>query len=253
MGLDSIVFYSTAAGTGAALAPTSAVIKGNSGDAYIVGMQAGPVGTDNTTWTLTCAGDARWEAGGITKLAKFTDSAANLIESATDDIWLPTKVPVKCGATLTCVSNEGADDTYCVIYVDYPQFGEAFKIREPAVSQPVAFEITKTLTAGAALTAFTIAANSTNNATFQRGKAYTPVRVEGNYAGTTPFFIGIQNTKFNLATYWLCRGENIATGNRSHTNLPYGMSTVDGGETAFFHFLSTTADTPIALVTYAYA
>jgi len=251
--LDSIVFYSTAAGTGAALAPTSAVIKGNQGDAYIVGMKAGPQGSDNTTWTLTCAGDPRWEAAGIRKQASLTDADATLLPAVSDDIWLPTKVPVKCGATLTCVSDVGADDTYCVVYVDYPQYGEPFKVRHPAASQPVGFEVFKTITAGAALTAFTISANSANDQTFQRGRVYTPVRVEGNFAGTTPFFIGIRNTKYNLVSYWLCRAENIAVGGHNSTMLPYGMGTVDGGETAFFDFLSTTAESPVATVTYAYA
>jgi len=252
MGLDTIMFYSTAAGTGAALAPTSAVIKGNTGDAYIVGFKCGPQGTDNTVWRLTCPGDPRWEAAGVIRPAAVTDADATLLPCVNDDIWLPTKIPVKCGATLICVSIAGADDAYAAVYVEYPSLGDAFRIRDPANSQPTGFLVTKTVTAGAACTAFTIMPNSTNDQTFQRGKVYTPVEVSGHFAGTTPFFIGIRNTKLNLITYWLCRAEEVAVGGGNITMLPYGMGTVDGGETAFFDFLSTTAESPIADVTYAY-
>ena len=248
MGLDSIVFYGTAAAAQAALAPTSAVIKGTSGDAWIVGYNI-LGGTDNNHCTLTCTGDPRWEAAGIRLQPGNADAAQ--AGCPYTPMWLPVKVPIKCGATLIS-TQDGADDCYNVVYIDHPAYGEAFKVRDAMVSQPTAFMVTKTVTAGAAVTAFTIANNSTNVTSFQRGKSYTPVAVMNHGAMTTPFFVGIQNTKFNLATYWLVPLTPIVAGTQNLCILPYGLGTVDGGETAYFHFLSTTADTPAADVLYAY-
>lgn len=248
MGLDSIVFYGTAAAAQAALSPTSAVIKGTQGDAYIVGYNI-LGGTDNNHCTLTCPGDPRWEADGIRLQPGNADAAQ--AGCPYTPCWLPVKVPIRQGATLIS-TQDGADDCYCVVYIDYPQFGEAFKVRAAITGQPTAFMTTKTVTAGAAVTAFTISVNSANLTSFQRGKSYTPVGVMNSGAMTTPFFVGIQNTKWNLATFWLVPLTPIVAGTQNLCILPYGLGTVDGGETAFFHMLSTTADTPVARVLYAY-
>ena len=248
MGLDSIVFYGTAAAAQSALAPTSAVIKGNEGDAYIVGYNI-LGGTDNNHCTLTCTGDARWEAAGI-RLQPGNADAAQAGCPYTPK-WLAVKVPIKAGATLIS-TQDGADDCYCVVYVEYPGVGDGFRLRDPKASQPIANLVTKTVTAGAALTAFTISVNSTNVTSFQRGKAYTPMYVLNHGAMTTPFFVGIRNTKVNLITYWLVPLTPIVAGTQNMVELPYGLNTVDGGETAYFDFLSTTADTPVADVIYAY-
>jgi hypothetical protein len=249
MGLDSIVFYGTAAAAMAALAPTSGVIKGNSGDAYIVGYSS-LAGTDNNHATLTCPGDPRWEAGGI----RLHPGAADATQPGSyyGPQWLPVRVPIKAGATLVA-TQDGADDFYIVVYVEYPSQGEAFRPRDPNVSQPTAFMISKLFTAGGAVTAFTISVNSANSTDFQRGKKYTPVGVTNNAAMTTPFFVGIQNTKLNMATFWLVPLTPIVGGIHNFYPLPYGLGTVDGGETQFVHFLSTTADTPVARIHYAYA
>ena len=225
------------------------MIKGNSGDAYVVGYQI-IGGTDNLNIVLTCPGDPRWEANGISLAPTGSDAAAP--SSSYQVVWLPTRVPIRQGTTLVS-TQDGADDCYCLVHVDYPQYGEPYKPRS-INEAPIAFEITKTITAGGALTAFTIAANSTNDATFQRGKEYTPVAVEGvNAAFTTPACIGIRSTKYNLTTYWFVDNTPAAAGggNQKHI-LPYGLGTVSGGETAFFDFLSTTAETPVIKVTYAY-
>lgn len=248
MGLDSIVFYGTAAAAQAALSPTSAVIKGTNQDAYIVGYNI-LAGTDNNHCTLTCPTDPRWEAGGIRLQPGNADAAQAGCPYTVK--WLPVKIPIKAGATLIS-TQDGADDCYCVVYVEYPQFGDQFKIRDAMLGQPTAFGISKTVTAGGALTAFTISVNSTSLTDFQRGKSYTPIAVINSGAMTTPFFVGIQNTKVNLATFWLVPLTPIVAGTQNMCVLPYGLNTVDGGETAYFHFLSTTADTPVASVLYAY-
>jgi hypothetical protein len=248
MGLDSIMFYGTAAAAQVALAPTSAVIKGTSGDAYIVGYNI-LGGTDNNHCTLTCPTDPRWEAAGI-RLSPGNADAAQAGCPYTV-MWLPVAVPVRQGATLIS-TQDGADDCYLCLYIDYPQYGDGFRVRDAITGQPKAFMTTKTVTAGAAVTAFTIAVNSANVTDFQRGKSYTPVAVMNNGAMTTPFFVGIQNTKVNTATFWLVPLTPIVGGTQQLCVLPYGIGTVDGGETAFFHMLSTTADTPVARVLYAY-
>ena len=250
MGLDSILLYGTAAGAMAAQAPTSAVIKGTSGDAYIVGWaKIGGTGTDDTGITLTCPTDPRWDANGVRLMGGAADST--LPGTFHAPVWLPVKMPIRQGATLVATQT-GATNEMLVIYVDYPQFGEPFKVRDAIAGQPKAFMVTKTVTAGAAVTAFTISQNSANVTSFQRGKSYTPVAVMNSGAMTTPFFVGIQNTKFNLATYWLVPLTPIVAGTQNLCILPYGLGTVDGGETAYFHFLSTTADTPVGAVLYAY-
>ena len=248
MALDTIMFYGTAAAAQAALTPTTAVIKGTTGDAYIVGYNI-LAGTDNNHCTLTCPGDPRWEAAGIRLQPGNADAAQ--AGSPYTVCWLPVKVPIKCGATLIS-TQDGADDCYCGVYVEYPGLGDAFKIRDPLIGQPTAFMVTKTVTAGAAVTAFTIAFNSQSVVSFQRGKSYTPVAVMNHGAMTTPFWVGIQNTKLNIATFWLVPLTPIVAGTQNLCYLPYGLGTVDGGETAYFHFLSTTADTPAADVLYAY-
>ena len=248
MGLDTIVFYGTAAAAQTALTPTSDVIKGTQGDAYIVGYDC-LGGTDNNHVTLTCPGDPRWEPAGVRLQPGNADAAQAGAHYVTK--WLPVAIPIKQGATLVS-TQDGADDCYCAVHVDYPQFGEPFKARNAAVSQPKAFVVTKLVTAGAALTAFTIAANSTRITDFQRGKSYTPIGVMNNGAMTTPFFVGIRNTKVNLTTYWLVPLTPIVAGTPNLKDLPYGLGTVDGGETAQIDFLSTTADTPAARILYAY-
>ncbi len=248
MGLDTIMFYGTAAAAQAALAPTSAVIKGTQGDAYIVGYNI-LGGTDNNHCTLTCPTDPRWEAAGIRLQPGNADAAQAGCPYTV--MWLPVAVPIRQGATLIS-TQDGADDCYCAVYIDYPQYGDGFKVRDAIASQPKAFMTTKLFTAGGALTAFTIAVNSANVADFQRGKTYTPVGVLNNGAMTTPFFIGLRNTKVNLITYWLVPLTPIVGGTQALCILPYGLSTVDGGETQFVDFLSTTADTPAARVLYAY-
>jgi hypothetical protein len=249
MGLDTIMFYGTAAAAQAALSPTSAVIKGTQGDAYIVGYQI-LAGSDNTHCTLTCTTDPRWEPDGIRLQPGNADAAQAGCPYTVK--WLPVKVPIKCGATLIS-TQDGADDCYCAVYIDYPGVGDAFKIRDAMMGQPTAFLTTRAVTAGGALTAFTISVNSTSVTTFQRGRSYTPVAVLNNGAMTTPFFVGIQNTKVNLMTFWLVPLTPIVAGTQNMINLPYGLGTVDGGETEFFHFLSTTAETPAARVIYAYS
>jgi len=232
-----------------ALTPTSLTIKGSTGDAYIVGIAF--YSDDATKVTVTCPTDPRWEAGGIMK--------ANLgqgvtCQGANSEIWLPTKVPVRQGASLVITSTTGTGESYCLVYVDYPQWGEPFKIREPVISQPNAFLITKSITSGSACVAFTINFNSVGVTTFQRGRSYTPVCIEGlNAAVTGPgVFVGIANTKYNLNTFWNVALTPIKTGGDYTSVLPYGVGTVDGGETEYFHFLSTTTDTPVVNVTYAY-
>ena len=248
MGLDSIVFYGTAAAAMNALAPTSAVIKGTSGDAYIVGY-ASLAGTDNVTLTLTCPTDPRWDANGFRLQAGSADAAQ--AGCPYTPRWFDVAVPIRQGATLVA-TQDGADDNYLVIYVDYPQYGEPFKARSAAVSQPKAFMTSRTFTAGGAVTAFTISVNAANSTNFQRGKSYTPIAVHNSAAVTTPFFVGLQNTKFNLATFWLVPLTPIVAGTQNFISLPQGLATLDGGETQFVHMLSTTADTPAAVVVYAY-
>lgn len=249
MGLDSIVFYGTAAAAQAALTPTSAVIKGTREDAYIVGYNI-LAGTDNNHCTLTCPGDPRWESAGV-RLQPGNADAAQAGCPYTYTL-LPVAIPIRQGATLVS-TQDGADDCYCSVYIQYPQFGEAFKPRDALLGQPPAFVTTKLVTAGAALTAFVISTNSASVTDFQRGKSYTPIAVLSNGAMTTPFWIGIRNTKTTLVTYWLLPLTPIVAGTQNLCVLPYGLGTVDGGETAFFDFLSTTADTPAARVLYAYS
>ncbi len=249
MGLDSIVAYATTAGVMPALTPTSLTIKGASGDAYIVGI--GFYSDDATKVTVTCPTDPRWEAGGI---IRANLGAGVTCQGGQNEIWLPTKVPVRCGASLVITSTTGTGESYCVVYVDYPQWGEPFQPRDPMRGQPTAFEITKSFTSGSACVAFTINFNAVGVATFQRGRSYTPVRVEGlNAAVTGPHvFVGLANTKFNLNTFWNVALTPIKTGGDFTSMLPYGLGTVDGGETQYIHFLSTTTDTPVANITYAY-
>ena len=249
MGLDTIVAYASTAGVLPALAPTSLTIKGNTGDAYIVGIML--YADDATKVTVTCPGDPRWEAGGIMK----TNTSAGVAQEGDAVEWLATKVPVKCGAALVITTTTGTGEHYCLVYVEYPTLGDAFKLRDPLLGQPPAFQITKTATAGAALTAFTIATNSTSITSFQRGKVYTPIMVEGlNAASTGPaIFVGIQNTKTTLVTWWNVPLTPIKSGSSTAHYLPYGLNTVDGGETQWISFLSTTTDTPAANITYAYS
>jgi hypothetical protein len=244
MALDTIVAYATTAGNMPALAPTSLTIKGNSGDARIVGIAF--YSDDATKVAVTCTGDPRWEAAGImiANQGQGVTCQAGAVE------WLPTAVPVKAGATLTVTSTTGTGESYCLIYVDYG----GFKVRDPYGSQPSGFEVTKTATAGGALTAFTIAVNSTSITTFQRGRTYTPVMVEGlNAAVTGPgVFVGIQNVQENLATFWNVALTPVKTGGGFKQYLPYGLGTVSGGDTMYVHFLSTTTDTPACNITFAY-
>jgi hypothetical protein len=160
-------------------------------------------------------------------------------------------VPIRQGATLVA-TQDGADDCYCAVYIDYPQFGEPFKARAAEVSQPKAFLTTKTATASGAVTAFTISSNSTSLTDFARGKQYTPMACLNSGAMTTPFWVGMTNTKYNLVTYWLVPLTPIVAGTQNLCILPQGLATVDGGETVWIHFLSTTADTPVARILYAY-
>ena len=247
MGLDTIVFYGTAAAAMNALAPTTAVIKGNEGDAFIVGYES-LAGTDNVTITLTCPGDPRWEPAGVRLNPGSADAAQAGCPYATK--WLETKIPIKAGATLVA-TQDGADDNYLAVHVEYTQYGDGFRPRV-AGEQPVAHQVTKTFTAAGAVTAFTISVNADNDNSFIRGREYTPVSIANSGAMTTPFFVGIQNTKTTLTTYWLVPLTPIVSGTMNHKSLPYGLSTVSGGETQFVNMLSTTADTPVAYINYAY-
>ncbi len=247
MALDTIVCYATTAGVLPALAPTSLTIKGNTGDAHIVGIMLHA--DDATKVTVTCPTDSRWESGGIMK----ANTSAGVAQEGCRVEWLPTKVPVKCGAPLVVTTTTGTGEHYCLIYVEYSG-GDAFRPRDPFGPQPTAFEITKTATAGAALTAFTIAVNSTSITSFVRGRQYTPIMLESlNVAVTGPaVFVGIQNTKVNLTTYWNVPLTPVKSGEGTAQYLPYGLGVVDGGETLYINFLSTATDTPAANITFAY-
>ena len=245
MALDTIVCYATTAGNMPALAPTSLTIKGNSGDARIVGISF--YSDDATKVAVTCTGDPRWEAAGI----MVANQGAGVTAQAGAVEWLPTAVPVKAGATLTCTSTTGTGESYALIYVDYG----GFRIRDPYAPQPSAFQVTKIATAGAALVAFAITVNSTSITSFQRGRTYTPVKVEGlNAAATGPaVFVGIQNVQENLMTFWNVALTPVKTGGGFAQYLPYGLGTVSGGDTQYIHFLSTTTDTPACNITFAYS
>ena len=245
MALDTIVCYASTAGVLPALSPTSLTIKGNTGDAHIVGIAL--YADDATKVTVTCPGDPRWEAGGVA----VVNGSAGVAQEGGAVEWLPTAIPIKKGASIVVTTTTGTGEHYCLVYVDYG----GFKIRTPLTGQPAAFEVSKVATAGGALTAFTIGVNSTSLTTFQRGRSYTPVAIEGlNAASTGPaVFVGLQNTKENVATYWNVPLTPIKSGNGNKVFLPYGLGTVDGGETEYIHFLSTATDTPAALITYAYS
>ena len=250
MGLDSILLYGTAAGAMAAQAPTSAVIKGTSGDAYIVGWaKIGGTGTDDTGITITCPTDPRWDAAGFRLMGGAADST--LPGTFHAPVWLPVKIPIAQGATLIATQT-GATNEMLVVYIDYPQFGEPFKARNAAVEQPDAFLTSRNFTAGAAVTSLTVSVNASNSTNFQRGKSYTPIAVENTSAMTTAFWIGIQNTKFNLATFWPLPLTPVNMSSQSFYPLPRGLGTVDGGETQFVHYYSFTADTPVGAIVYAY-
>jgi hypothetical protein len=205
---------------------------------------------DATKVTVTCPTDSRWEAGGIMK----ANQSAGVAGQGCRVEWLPTRVPVKCGAPLVVTTTTGTGEHYCLIYVDYPGIGSKFSPRDPFGDTPTAFEITKTATAGAALTAFTIAMNSTSITSFVRGRQYTPVMIDGlNAAVTGPaVFVGIANTKYNLNTFWNVPLTPVKSGEGAIQYLPHGLGVVDGGETLYIHFLSTTTDTPAANITFAY-
>jgi len=251
MGLDSIMFYGTSAAAQTALAPTTNVIKGNEGDAYIVGVTT-CCGTDNLV-TLTCAGDPRWEAAGI-RFGGMLNYAATSVGQSWREPWLQTKIPIKCGATLTS-TQAGADDCVTIVYVEYPGIGDAFRPRSPLTSQPTAFEVYKSVTASGACTALgaAILQNGATITSFQRGKSYTPIRIEGaTTALATPFFIGLQNTKYNLMTIWPCKNTPFDNTGINTMTLPYGIGTVDGGETLYLHFADYTAETIVADIVFAY-
>ena len=151
MALDTIVCYASTAGVLPALSPTSLTIKGNTGDAHIVGIAF--YADDATKVTVTCPGDPRWEAAGVA----VVNGSAGVAQEGGAVEWLPTAIPVKKGASLVVTSTSGTGEHYCLIYVDYG----GFKIRTPLTGQPAAFEVSKVATAGGALTAFTIGVNST--------------------------------------------------------------------------------------------
>jgi hypothetical protein len=247
MGLDTIVFEAAGAGAMAALAPTSAVIRNGSGDAYIVGVAAQGVTLERVTLTST---DARWEAAGFRNSCGGNGAAAGGCPN--HDIWLPAKVPIARGATLTA-TQAGAGEGFCLVYIEYPDIGTPFKPRDPWQVQPKANLVSKLVTAGGALVALTITVNSTNDATFVRGRTYTPVKIACVTGGTGPeIAVGIQNVDNALRTFWFIPITEVLSGSDWHCVLPYGLSPVGGGDTQYFHFVSNTTDTPAVEVTYAY-
>jgi hypothetical protein len=251
MGLDTIAFFGTSAAAMTVMAPTTAVIKGNTGDAYIVGVYA-CCGTDNLI-TMTCAGDPRWEAAGV-RFGGMLNFAATSVGQSWPEPWLPTKIPIKCGATLT-MTQVGADDALALVYVEYPNIGDAFRPRDPMQNQPVGFEVYKSVTASGACTALgaAILQNGANITSFQRGKVYTPVRIEGGTTAlATPHFVGLQNTKYNLMTMWPVKNTPFDSTGLNTMTLPYGIGTIDGGETLYLHFADYTAETVICDIVFAY-
>jgi len=248
MGLETIVFEAAGAGAMAALAPTSAIIRSGSGDAYIVGVATGGVTLERVTFT--CPGDSRWEAAGFRKSVGGNGAAAGSAPYMV--MWLPTKVPILRGATLIA-TQAGAGVGYALVYIEYPDIGEPFKPRDPMQSQPVAHQVFKLITAGAALVANTITVASAVDATFVRGRTYTPVSLSLVTGGTGPqIAVGIQSVRTQLCTYWLMPITEVLSGSQWHVDLPYGVETVAGGDTASFNFVSAAADTPAVEINYAY-
>ena len=232
----------------AALAPTTAVIRSGNGDAYIVGVVTGGVTLERVTFT--CPGDSRWEAAGFRRSSGGNGAAAG---SAPYQDWLlETKVPIARGATLIA-TQAGAGVGYALVYIEYPDIGEPFRPRDPFQSQPMANQVYRLVTAGAALGANVITVNSVAIADLTRGRAFTPLALSVVTGGTGPqIAVGINSVRNNFCTYWMLPITEVLSGSQWHVVLPYGVEVMNGGDTIYFNFVSAGADTPAIEIELAY-
>jgi hypothetical protein len=251
MGLETIVFEAAGAGAMAALAggPPATIRQGNV-DAYIVGVHT--QGVTATRFQVTCQQDKRWDAAGYSLPVMGNGVVAGIIQP----YWLPKKVPIGRGLTVA-VTQTGAGVGYCFVYVEYPDIGAKFNVRDPAkAAQDVAQMTDRLATAGGALTANTIALNSTSVTTFNQNVNYVPIGALVVTGGTGPeIAFGFSDPETNLIMFFfLPITATLSVRDANPLYLPEGLlkSPLTQGSVLNVHFVDAATDTPAVRILFAH-
>ena len=251
MGFETIVFEAAGAGAMAALANgPPAVTRQGSVDAYIVGVHA--QGVTGTRFQITCQQDKRWDAAGFSAPVMGNGVVAGIIQV----YWLPKKVPIGRGLTLA-VTQTGAGVGYCLVYVEYPDIGAKFAVRDAAKAANDLGQMTDRLaTAGGALTANTIALNSTTISTFNQNVNYNIVGAFVVTGGTGPeIAFGFSDPETNLMMFFfLPITATLSVRDANPLYLPEGLlkSPLTQGSVLGVHFVAAAADTPAVRILFAH-
>jgi hypothetical protein len=251
MGIETILFSAAAIGAQAAVAPTSAIIRPGSGDAFIVGVVG--FGPTISSTTITAAQDSRWDAAGF--IVNGSGNGGVQDASAFEYGILPKKVPIKRGVTLACAVAGGAGRNCVLVYVDYPDIGEAYAPRNLYGAPGAGQLTTRNATAGAVTVANTIMVNSVAVVNFSEGRTYRLMSVNTNLAITgTVFAVGFTDPHTNLMTFWALPISNLLESGTQNNVLPEGALTpLKRGETLQVHFYQTAAaETPQANLLFAH-
>ena len=251
MGVETIVFSAAAIGAQAAVAPTSAILRPGSGDAFIVAVVA--FGPTISSTTITAAQDTRWDAAGfiVNGLGNGGVQDAQAFEYGI----LPKKVPVKRGITLGCTIAGGAGRNCVLVYVEYPDIGEGYAPRDLYASPGTAQLTTRNATAGAVTVANTIMVNSVAVVNFSEGRTYRLMSINNNLAVTGPVVaVGFTDPHTNLMTFWAMPISNLLESGTQNNVLPEGALTpLKRGETLQVHFYQTAAaESPQANLLFAH-
>ena len=250
MGLETILFHAAGAGAMVATAPTTAVIRPGSGDAYIVGVIL--LGVTATSVTLTCGADPRWDPVG----ARFQCSGDGGVQDTSGFEYGSTDVRIPIGRGLTLAAAQlGAGDADCYVYIEYPNLGEAYSPRNPYVVAPTNQMTWRNGVAGAALVAHVVTLNSVAGGIIDwiKGRKYELVNMKLLAVMVGPeIAVGFTDPHTSLITFWpLCLNPTLSAG-QSRVILPHGALTkMEFGDVLNVHFVSANADTPT--VTFGFA
>ena len=242
MVLETILGYDLTGG-GVMTAPgPSFTIKGpNTQRAYIRGYYLD--GISGHMVVVTNPNNTDWESGFI-----LTQTINGLATSTPKVIhWFNSAIPVQGGDVLVLTSTSGGNPHHCGLYVDYPPY--TFKVPSPA-SLGEQYRLTRLTAAAAALTAGVVQTGLTTLTGWGK-RRYTPHAVQAVGALTTNPFIGLNKLGEAYKTFWPLPLTDVAQCWHPY-ELPDGLFEIRAGDTVEVSWLSDTAESPTANVTFRY-
>jgi len=161
--------------------------------------------------------------------------------------YFNSAIPVQGGDILVLTSTAGAVPIHLGLLMDYPPY--SFKVPGPATLGEQ-YRLTRLTAAAAALTAGVVQTGLTTLTGWGK-RRYTPHSVQAVGALTTDPFIGLNKGGEAYKTFWPLPLTDVAQ-NWNPYELPDGLFEIVKGDTVEISWLSDTAESPTANLTFRY-